>query len=230
VITTVFVNPIQFGPGEDFERYPRTLEADLELCGRHGADLVFAPPADEMYAQGQPAMCVDPGPIGGILEGASRPGHFGGVLTVVLKLLNLTQADLAFFGEKDFQQLAAIRAMVAAFDLPVRIVGVPTVREADGLAMSSRNRYLGVDERRAALALRAALAAGTEAAGLGTRAVIRAALRELAGRPMVAVDYVALTDGLLRPLVEDATGPARLLVAARVGTTRLIDNTAVEVG
>ncbi len=149
LIATIFVNPLQFGPNEDFARYPRTLETDLAMCAESGVDAVFAPPPTEMYPTGQPLVRVDPGPLGTILEGASRPGHFDGVLTAVLKLLNLTRADDAYFGEKDYQQLVLIRTMARDLDLPARIVGVPTVRESDGLALSSRNRYLSPPKGRA---------------------------------------------------------------------------------
>jgi pantoate--beta-alanine ligase len=165
VLVTIFVNPLQFGPNEDFDRYPRTLDDDLAICARNGVDLVFAPPVGQMYPHGEPSVRVNPGPLGEILEGASRPGFFHGVLTVVLKLLHLTRPDLAFFGEKDYQQLTLVRRMVRDTDLPVRVVGVPTVREPDGLARSSRNRYLDPAQRRAALALSAALAAGAAATG-----------------------------------------------------------------
>lgn len=228
VIATIFVNPLQFGPNEDYDRYPRTFDEDLEICRREGVDLVFAPTVAEMYPAGEPAVRVHPGPLGERLEGASRPGHFDGVLTVVLKLLHLTQPDLAFFGEKDYQQLTLIRQMVRDLDLPVRIVGVPTVREADGLALSSRNRYLSPEERRVALSLSAALRAGAAAAEQGagpegTLAAARAAIEGVAG---VEVDYLVLTDPDLGPA--PSSGPARLLVAARVGTTRLIDNAPVD--
>ncbi|NUT37433.1 MAG: pantoate--beta-alanine ligase, partial [Hamadaea sp.] len=142
LIATIFVNPLQFGPTEDFTRYPRTMEADLEVCRAEGVDVVFAPTPEVMYPHGEPAVRVDPGPLAAELEGAVRPGHFSGVLTVVHKLLSLTRADVAHFGEKDYQQLTLITQMVRDLDLGVEIVGVPTVREADGLALSSRNRYL----------------------------------------------------------------------------------------
>ena len=238
VIATIFVNPLQFGPNEDLDRYPRTLEADLDLCRRTGVDVVFAPPVPEMYPNGQPAVRVDPGPLGAVLEGASRPGHFSGVLTVVLKLLHLTRPDLAFFGETDYQQLTLIRAMVSDLDLPVRVVGVPTVREPDGLALSSRNRYLSPAQRQAARALSEALRAGADAAGRGAGPadVLATAHAAVTG---VALDYLALTDPALRPLtppVGTDAGPvvepppdglARLLIAARVGSTRLIDNAEI---
>lgn len=216
VIVTIFVNPLQFGPHEDFARYPRTLDADVAACTEEGVDLVFAPDRAEMYPEGTPSVTLNAGPAGDILEGASRPGHFSGVLTVVAKLLLLTGAGLAFFGEKDYQQLALVKRMVRDLEIPVEIVGVPTVREPDGLALSSRNRYLSAGERTAALALSRAL---REAAAAGDPAV---ATKILDAEPGVDVDYLALTDPLLGPA--PATGPARLLVAARVGTTRLIDN------
>ena len=220
LIVTVFVNPLQFGPGEDFDRYPRTLEQDVEICRAEGADVVFAPSVPEMYPGGLPAIRVDPGPLGEIYEGASRPGHFTGVLTVVCKLFQLTRAHVTFFGEKDFQQLALVRRMVRDLDIPVEVHGVPTVREADGLARSSRNRYLSADERSAALTLSRALRAG--AAQSTAKAALAAAGEVLASSGGVRPDYLALTDPLLGPA--PASGPARLLVAARVGSTRLIDN------
>jgi pantoate--beta-alanine ligase len=239
VLATIFVNPLQFGPAEDFHRYPRTLDADLALCRQAGVDLVFAPPPAEIYPHGDPAVRIDPGPAGEVLEGASRPGHFAGVLTVVHKLLQLTRADLAFFGEKDYQQLVLVRAMVRDLDLPVRVVAVPTVREPDGLAYSSRNRYLSAAERAAARSLPAALRAGAGAAATGASPdqVRDAAAAALSG---VELDYLALTDPSLRSLVEPLrtrAGPvvpvpadrvARLLVAAHAGATRLIDNIEVE--
>jgi pantoate--beta-alanine ligase len=227
LVVTVFVNPLQFGPNEDFGRYPRTLDADLEMCRAAGADLVFAPSAAEMYPAGEPAVRVNPGPLGERMEGASRPGFFHGVLTVVLKLLHLTRPDLAFFGEKDYQQLTLVRRMVADLDLPVEIVGVPTVREPDGLALSSRNRYLAPDERSAALALSTALRTGAAAAGAGQSGdgVLAAARAVFEGTATAKLDYLELTDPALGPA--PATGPGRLLVAAWVGSTRLIDNAPV---
>ena len=227
VLVTIFVNPLQFGPNEDFDRYPRSLDADLAICGRNGVDVVFAPGPGDMYPHGEPAVRVNPGPVGEILEGASRPGFFHGVLTVVLKLLQLTRPHLAFFGEKDYQQLTLVRAMTRDLDVPVEIVGVPTVREADGLARSSRNRYLDPAQRQAALALSAALSAGVAAArgGADGPALLAAAVGALGDR--VELDYLALTDPDLGPA--PGHGPARLLIAARVGSTRLIDNTALEI-
>jgi pantoate--beta-alanine ligase len=226
VLMTLFVNPLQFGPNEDFDRYPRTLEKDLEIARAKGVDIVFAPSRDVMYPGGEPSVRVSPGPLGQILEGASRPGFFDGVLTVVLKLLNLTRPDLAFFGEKDFQQLTLIRALVRDTDLPVEIVGVPTVREPDGLALSSRNRYLGPDERDAALTLFRALRAGQAAAERGEDPLV-AANAVFVGTPAAKLDYLAVTDPLLGPAPQH--GPARMLVAAWVGGTRLIDNGPLDI-
>ncbi|MFE9201019.1 pantoate--beta-alanine ligase [Micromonospora sp. NPDC007230] len=228
VLVTIFVNPLQFGPNEDFDRYPRTLDADLEICRRAGADVVFAPAVADMYPNGQPTVRPSPGPLGEDLEGLSRPGFFHGVLTVVLKLLQLTRPDLAFFGEKDYQQLTLVRRMVRDLDVPTEIVGVPTVREPDGLALSSRNRYLSPEERASALSLSAALRAGVEAAEQGADAggVLAAAHRAFdSGTPGARLDYLVLTDADLEP--GPVAGPARLLIAAWVGTTRLIDNTAI---
>jgi pantoate--beta-alanine ligase len=229
VLATIFVNPLQFGPNEDFARYPRTIDADLDILRTQDTDAVFVPAPEEMYPAGEPRVRVDPGPLASILEGAHRPGHFDGVLTVVLKLLNLTRADTAYFGEKDYQQLTLIRGMVADLNVPVRIVGVPTVREADGLARSSRNRFLSATERPLALALSRSLRAGAEAAeaGLAAEVVLAAAGKEIEGTPGVVPDYLVLTDPSLGPVPEH--GPARLLVAAKVGQTRLIDNRAVEI-
>jgi pantoate--beta-alanine ligase len=228
VIVTIFVNPLQFGPREDLDRYPRTLEADLAMCRAEGVDLVFVPTEAEIYPGGRPQIRVDPGPLAATLEGASRPGHFAGVLTVVLKLLNLTRPQLAFFGEKDYQQLTLIRAMVRDLDLPVDIVCVATVREPDGLALSSRNRYLSAGERRAAAALSRGLREGVAAAAAGADAtgVVAAATKIVNGTPGLALDYLVLTDPMLGP--PPPSGPARVLVAAAVGPTRLIDNAAVE--
>ena len=214
VLVTIFVNPLQFGAGEDLDRYPRTFQADLEVCAEAGADVVFAPTPDVVYPE-QPRVTVSAGPLGDVFEGASRPGHFDGVLTVVLKLLHLTRPDVAYFGEKDAQQLACIRRMVRDLDVPVTVVGVPTVREPDGLALSSRNRYLSPDERRSALALSAALRTRDVEAG---RAV-------LAAEPGVDVDYFERVDSSTFTPAADGD---LLVVAARVGTTRLIDNVVLE--
>ncbi len=232
VIVTIFVNPLQFGPNEDLDRYPRTLHTDLRVCAAEGVDVVFAPPGTEVYPGGELQVRVDPGPMGQLLEGEFRPGFFVGVLTVVAKLLHLTQPDLAFFGEKDAQQLALVRRMVTDLNLPVEIVAVPTVREPDGLALSSRNRYLSPAERAAALKLSVALREGSAARRGGPAAVRKAAgaVLEAAGHadPRLQLDYLALVDReSFTEVPADFAGRAILAVAARVGGTRLIDNVAV---
>jgi pantoate--beta-alanine ligase len=229
VLVTIFVNPLQFGPHEDFDRYPRTLDRDLAICAKAGVDLVFAPAVAEMYPDGQPEVRVIPGQVGEILEGVSRPGFFHGVLTVVLKLLHLTRADLTFFGEKDYQQLTLVRRLARDTDLPVEVVGVPTVREPDGMALSSRNRYLTEQERRSAAALSAALRAGAAVGSGGAGAVLSAARDVLDRAPgAIELDYLALSDPDLGPTPDE--GPARLLIAAKVGNTRLIDNVPLRLG
>lgn len=234
VLASIFVNPLQFGPGEDFDRYPRSLDADLETCAADGVTAVFAPDPREMYPRA-PRVTVDPGPAGQVLEGQSRPGFFGGVLTVVLKLFGLTRPDAAAFGAKDAQQLALVRQMVADLDLGIRIEAVPTVRDPDGLAVSSRNAYLSAAERAAALAIPAALAAGRDAAAAGPAAVLSAARRVLdrgaAGRRPLAVDYLSLVDPeTFAPVTGRYAGPAVLAIAARAGGTRLIDNVPLALG
>ena len=223
VVVSVFVNPTQFAPGEDLDRYPRTLEADLDLCAAHGVDVVFAPAVEEMYPGGPEAqqVTVDPGPLGRVLEGAVRPTHFAGVLTVVAKLFGLVRPDVAVFGQKDFQQLALIQQMVADLCMGVEVIGAETVREADGLALSSRNRYLSETDRVTGLALSRALRAAQEAAPDGAEAAEVAGREVLASTPGLEVDYFVVRGNDLG----DPTGPeARALVAARVGSTRLIDN------
>ncbi|ALV34378.1 pantoate--beta-alanine ligase [Streptomyces sp. CdTB01] len=291
VVVTVFVNPLQFGAGEDLDRYPRTLDADVKLAGLSGADVVFAPSVDEVYPGGEPQVRVSAGPMGERLEGASRPGHFDGMLTVVAKLLHLTRPDVALYGQKDAQQLALIRRMARDLNFGVEIVGVPTVREEDGLALSSRNRYLSPSERRTALNLSRALFAGRDrhaaqealraralaapatharAEALsalgesraaadahavaksrpatapgedaarrtfhGAPSAVRAAARQVlddAARltPPLQLDYLALVDPAdFTEIGDDFTGEAVLAVAARVGTTRLIDNLPLTFG
>lgn len=222
VVVTIFVNPLQFGPSEDFGRYPRPLDADLRICEEEKVDVVFAPSRDVVYPGGDPQVTVSPGALGEMLEGAHRPGHFAGVLTVVCKLLHFVGPEAAVFGEKDYQQLVLIRKMVSDLNFEVEIVAVPTVREPDGLALSSRNRYLSAADRNEALALSRALAAGLASASDGADAVLHAAASVLEG---LAVDYLHLAAPDLGPA--PARGEARLLVAARVGSTRLIDNTAL---
>ncbi|MBZ3907082.1 pantoate--beta-alanine ligase [Streptomyces griseiscabiei] len=277
VVVTVFVNPLQFGAGEDLDRYPRTLDADVKLAEVSGADVVFAPAVDEVYPGGEPQVRITAGPMGERLEGAARPGHFDGMLTVVAKLLHLTRPDVALFGQKDAQQLALIRRMVRDLNFGMDIVGVPTVREDDGLALSSRNRYLSPEERRTALALSQALFAGRDRhaaqealrararevpatraraealsaigesraaadahamakAAPGGPAAVRAAARlvldeALRRKPPIALDYLALVDPSdFTDIPDGFTGEAVLAVAARVGTTRLIDNIPLTFG
>jgi pantoate--beta-alanine ligase len=228
VVVSVFVNPTQFGPGEDFDRYPRTWDADLAALAEEGADVVFHPGVEEVYSSGALGVTVHPGPLGEVLEGAVRPGHFAGVLTVVAKLFGLVRPDVALFGEKDYQQLTLIRAMARELALGVEVAGVATVREDDGLALSSRNRYLSPEERATAVALSRALRAGADAGARGPEAVLAAARAVLAAEPALVQDYLELTDVDLGPA--PAAGPARLLVAARAGTTRLLDNAPITLG
>ena len=229
VAMTLFVNPLQFGQSEDLQTYPRTLEADLEVAERAGCDLVFHPSVAEMYPAGEPEVTVDPGPLGDRLEGAERPGHFRGVLTVVAKLLHLVAPQLAFFGQKDAHQLLLIRRMVRDLDLPVEVVPCPTVREPDGLALSSRNARLSSEERTAAAVLWRALSDGR---GLVERGVHEARWirEEMAGvvaeEPLAHLGYAAVVDPETWEDVDRIRRPVRLLVAARIGGTRLIDNTA----
>ncbi|HVE99673.1 MAG TPA: pantoate--beta-alanine ligase [Mycobacteriales bacterium] len=230
VVVTIFVNPLQFGAGEDLDRYPRTLADDLAVCTREGAAVVFVPDADGIYPQ-QPRITISAGDMGSRLCGRTRPGHFDGVLTVVAKLLHLVGPDVAVFGEKDAQQLALIRRMVADLDFEVEIVAVPIVREPDGLAMSSRNAYLSLAERETALSLCRAIGAGAGAAAAGPDAVRRAAAEVLdrAAADGLRVDYLEVVDP---DTLDPAVGPGRALlaVAAWVGTTRLIDNVEMIVG
>ena len=232
IIVSVFVNPTQFGQGEDFEAYPRDLDRDVDLLGAEGVDLVFAPTPEIMYAS-DAQVTVDPGPLGALYEGAVRPTHFGGVCTVVTKLFSIALPDLAFFGEKDYQQLTIVRRMARDLDLPVKVVGCPIVRECDGLALSSRNVYLSAEERAAAPVLYQALRTAETLVLDGGRdaRVVAGALRDtIAGEPLAVLDYAEVVDAAtLRP-VDTIAGSARALVAARFGATRLIDNIALEVG
>ncbi|MDR6610745.1 pantoate--beta-alanine ligase [Leifsonia sp. 1010] len=224
VVVSIFVNPLQFGPGEDLDRYPRTLDADVTAL-EGLADVVFAPSASEMYPNGPSETRVTAGESGSLFEGASRPGHFDGVLTVVSKLFNIVQPDVAVFGQKDAQQVHVIARMVDDLNLPVSIAVVDTVRESDGLALSSRNRYLDEDQRLAAVTLSRALSAGSEAARDGVDAALQAARAHVEADPAVKLDYLAIVDPeTFREASPDHHGPALMLIAARVGTTRLIDN------
>ncbi len=224
VVVSIFVNPLQFGPGEDLERYPRDLGADVaRLEGL--ADLVFAPPVGEMYPTGPVETRIAAGSVGALYEGASRPGHFDGMLTVVSKLFNIVEPDVAVFGQKDAQQVHLVARMVRDLNLPVSIAVVDIVRESDGLALSSRNRYLDPAGRSAAVALSAALAAGAGRIGGGPDAVVRAAQEIVVREPDVKLDYLAVVDPeTFLPVGEGYRGAATLLIAARVGSTRLIDN------
>lgn len=227
VVVSIFVNPLQFGAGEDLDKYPRTLDDDLAVLREEGVDIAFTPTAAQMYPAGM-RTTVQPGPLGALLEGASRPTHFAGVLTVVLKLLQIVAPDRAFFGEKDYQQLVLIRQMVADLNVDTCVVGVPIVREPDGLAMSSRNRYLDTEQREQAGALSAALLAGRYAAAQGVDAALDAARAVLDEVPAFDVDYLRV----LGPGLEEAPaeGQARMLVAARLGKTRLLDNIELDIG
>jgi pantoate--beta-alanine ligase len=227
VVVSIFVNPLQFGAGEDLDAYPRTLDEDVALLRGEDVEIVFAPTAAGMYPDGL-RTTVHPGPLAGELEGAARPTHFAGVLTVVCKLLQIVRPDRVFFGEKDYQQLVLIRQMVTDLNIDVAVVGAPTVREHDGLAMSSRNRYLDPAQRELAGTLSAALTAAAHAATAGAQAALDAANAVLDAVPAISVDYLELRDAALGPL--RAGAPGRLLVAARLGTTRLLDNIAIEVG
>jgi pantoate--beta-alanine ligase len=229
VVVSIFVNPTQFAPGEDLDRYPRSLPDDLLICEKEGVDIVFAPSVDEVYPSGPTeGVTVDPGALATILEGAVRPTHFRGVLTVVAKLFGLVRPDLAVFGQKDYQQLTLIRRMVADLCLDVEIVGAETIREADGLALSSRNRYLDPEQRHAAAVLNRALRAAQADGARGAEAALGSARAELRTMPGVDLDYLVVTAPDLGP--RPGVGEARILIAARVGTTRLIDNLPIHLG
>ena len=249
-VATIFVNPLQFGDAADLDRYPRTLEADLALLDAAGVDLAFAPAADEVYPAGAPMIRITAGPLGEKWEGASRPGHFDGALTVVAKLLHygmpgtgLSGTDFpdgglpayrAYFGQKDAQQLALVRRMVEDLDFPVRIVAVPTVRSADGLALSSRNRFLSGEEREAALVLSRALALIEERADAHEPLDLASARALVESEPLVGLDYFEVVDPrTLEPLAENCQdtpfrGEGLALIAARVGPVRLIDNVLLD--
>jgi len=226
VVASVFVNPRQFVAGEDFERYPRPFEADRARLEALGVDAIFHPPVDQIYPPAFKTR-VDPGPLGAVLEGASRPGHFTGVLTVVLKLFELTRPSRAYFGQKDFQQVVLVRQLVRDFALPLRVVACPTVREEDGLAMSSRNAYLSPIERQAAPLLRRSLAAATQAfaAGESDPAALESLARaELAGTAGIEIDYLLVVDETTLRRPDQAVAGNVLAIAVKLGSTRLIDN------
>lgn len=226
VVVSIFVNPTQFAPGEDFDAYPRTLEADIEKLAVLGVDAVFAPEAAELYPPDQtPQVAVDPGPVARILEGKTRPTHFAGVCQVVAKVFHLTSPQLAAFGEKDAQQLAIISQMVRDLDFPLEIVPVPIRREEDGLAMSSRNRYLDTEQRQRALALWRSLQWGRGQAGSLPPSELVRQVKQKLEKGVDQVDYVAMvSQSQYEPVGDDFHGPVVLALAAKVGTTRLIDN------
>jgi pantoate--beta-alanine ligase len=226
VVVSIFVNPIQFDRGDDYDRYPRSLAGDVDFCAARGVDIVFAPTADEMYPRPERAFVEVTG-VSDHLCGRFRPGHFRGVATVVLKLLNIVQPDRAYFGEKDAQQLAVIRRMASDLNVPSTIVGVPTVREPDGLALSSRNQLLSPEERRMAPLLSQALKAAEAMIASGatsTDAIQRDALRILEGNPLIRVEYLNIVDPDEMQPVERVTGAVRVAAAIWIGKTRLIDN------
>ena len=227
VATSIFVNPLQFGADEDLDAYPRVLDDDLALLRGEGVEIAFTPSAVAMYPDG-PRTTVYPGTLGSELEGSARPTHFAGMLTVVCKLLQIVTPDRIFFGEKDYQQLVLVREMVRDLNIDVQVVGVPIVRETDGLAMSSRNRYLNAAQRELAGILSAALLAGSHAASGGADEALRAAGSVLSEVPAIDVDYLEVRDSALGPA--PVSGAGRLLVAARLGKTRLLDNVAIEIG
>jgi pantoate--beta-alanine ligase len=231
VVVSIFVNPLQFGPKEDFARYPRDLEADRVQLEAAGADVLFAPDASEVLPEGRTQVRVAAGPIGDALEGRIRPGHFDGVLTIVLKLLHIVGPDVAVFGQKDAQQVFLVRRMIRDLDVPVALEVVDTVREPDGLARSSRNAYLDAGERRLARAVPAALDAAESYADRDVDAMIGAAQSALAGEDGADLDYFVVVDpATFRPVSDGYRGRALVLVAARVGGTRLIDNRFVHLG
>ena len=230
VVASIFVNPTQFGPGEDYAKYPRQPEEDLELCGQAGVDAVFAPPVEELYPKDF-GLFIDPGPVAQPLEGVSRPGHFRGVATVVAKLFNIVVPDRAYFGQKDAQQVAVDKHLVRDLNFGVEIVVGPTVREPDGLAMSSRNAYLNPGERQAALVLARALDVARELVAAGERQATRVAAamaEEVVQEPLAELEYAAVVDPETFADLEGLDRPALALLAARIGQTRLIDNLKLE--
>lgn len=230
VYVSIFVNPLQFSAGEDLDRYPRPIEADLEVCESEGVDVVFNPTAEELYAGGPPTVTVTAGELGDALEGRTRPGHFDGVLTVVTKLFNLVVPTAAYFGQKDAQQLALVRRLVRDLDMPVEIVGVPTVRDDDGLALSSRNVFLDAAERTQAVVISRALNVARASGPHGVHAVFEEARAVLGGEPGVKLDYLELLDADTFGRVKATTTHGLLLIAAWVGGTRLIDNITLDLG
>lgn len=229
VVVSVYVNPLQFAPGEDFDSYPRQLDADAALLAAEGVELVFAPTDAQVYPR-EPLVRIDPGPVGRILEGATRPTHFAGVLQVVHKVMNMVRPDLAVFGRKDAQQLALITTMVEDLDMGVEIVPVDIARDDDGVARSSRNAYLSAAEREQARALSRALAAGAAAAPAGPEAALAAAAGLLGAAAGVRLDYLVLVDPTTFTEIRPGADTGLMAVAAWVGRTRLIDNRLLTLG
>ena len=229
VVVSLFVNPTQFGPREDYSKYPRPIEEDLRKCEEAGVELVYNPSVEEMYRPGRADIAIDLPALTGVLEGAKRPGHFKGVCQVVAKLFNILTPDVACFGQKDYQQLRIIAAMVEALDWPIQVVPCPTVREPDGLAMSSRNMYLSAEERGRALAISRALRLAKEQVKAGFRQTNRllTTMQKTLLQQHLLVDYVAAVDPLTLKNMAEVSGPTLLAIAARVGSARLIDNTIV---
>jgi pantoate--beta-alanine ligase len=230
LVVSIFVNPTQFGPKEDLAKYPRPLEADLQMCREVGVDLVFVPEVAEIYPPNEPKITIDLPELTTVLEGAHRPGHLAGVCQVVAKLFNIVQPTIALFGRKDFQQLLVLSSMVEALNFPIEIIGCPTLREPDGLAMSSRNRYLDADERKRALAISRSLAWAESRIQAGERHLpsLLSAMRDMLLEQNLDIDYVTAADPKNLAKLEQVTGPLVFLIAARVGGTRLIDNRLVE--
>lgn len=230
-IVSIFVNPTQFGANEDLDKYPRTMDEDLDLLGELGVPYVFAPSVEEMYPKGPTSTTISAGRVGGMFEGKTRAGHFDGVLTVVAKLIAITTPHVVTFGQKDAQQLFLVRRMIIDLNIPVQLKIIETVRDADGLALSSRNQFLDATQREAATILSTALKAATSAADSGLDAVIAAAQGALMGEPRAELDYFSVVDtDTFMPVPDGFRGPATAIVAARVGDTRLIDNVSLYVG
>ena len=231
VVVSIFVNPLQFGPNEDLDRYPRTMADDLAKLDAAGVEFVFAPAVSEMYPNGASETRVTAGEVGRLWEGRSRPGHFDGMLTVVAKLLGIVRPNVVLFGQKDAQQVFLVQRMVRDLDIATEVAVVPTVREASGLALSSRNRFLDERETRAALTLSTALEAAASSSDRGIDAVLAAAQSVLMGESQVVLDYFGVVDPTtFLPVDDDYRGKARVLIAARVGDTRLIDNELIHLG
>lgn len=230
VAVSIFVNPTQFGPREDFTKYPRPIEEDLAKCQAAGVQLVFNPPPEEMYPPDEPEIVVDFPQLTSVLEGKHRPGHFRGVCQVVAKLFNVIQPDVAVFGQKDFQQLRVLTAMVQALNWPIEMVPAPTLRDPDGLAMSSRNQYLSLEERIKALAIPRALQTAEKEFQAGIRQTNRlvATMQNILLPQHLNIDYVAVVDPITLKNLDVIKGPSVLAIAARVGNTRLIDNIVIQ--